>query len=226
MFTPKKTYLEYFSYDVDAPREKVRYFEENQANIQMLDFDERLEMNIDYCLCLFEIGRYERYLEKVDSVIESVIEENIYEYMQVPIYEDLLFKKAACYHNLYQFQKAEHLLIQLMRIAPNHPGCLTLLAYCKQKSEKDLFVMFKALAIVCLFMAVSITLARIILIEPFYDQYLSPFMFLRNGLLGLAVVLLLGQEILINIEIYKETRHFSWPWLNTIKDKFFSLPKK
>lgn len=225
MFTHKKTYLEYFAYDADALRERVRYYEENHAQIQMLDFEERLEMNIDYCLCLFEIGRYERYLEKVDPVIESVIEENIYEYMKVPIFEDLLFKKAACYHNLYQFQKAEHLLIQLMRIAPNHPGCLTLLAYCKQRSEKDFFIMFKAMAIVCLFMAVSITLAGIILIEPFHDQYLAPFMMLRNGLLGLAAVLLLGQEILINIEIYKETRHFSWPWLNAFKNRFFSPPK-
>lgn len=222
MYTQGRAYLEYFSFDTASQRERVRYYEENEGQIRLLDYDEKLELDMDYCLCLFEIGRYHRFLDKVDPVIEAVIAENIFEYMSVPIFEDLLFKKAACYHNLYQFHKAEKILIQVLRISPQHDGAMTLLAYCKQKSEKDLFVMFKALAVVCLFMAVSITLARIILIEPFYDKYMLPFLWIRNILLVCSALFLLIQEVIINVEIHRETGRFSWPFLNHLKKRFFS----
>lgn len=92
-FSKSQAYFEYFSIDNTAFRDKVRYYEENQDKIGWLNHEGRLEMDMDYCLCLFEIGRYQRFLQKVDIVIEDIIFENVYEYMAVNIYEDLLFKR-------------------------------------------------------------------------------------------------------------------------------------
>lgn len=214
-----EAYFEYFSHEQSAFREKVRFYEENQDKFFLLDPVEKLEMDMDYCLSLFEIGRYQRFLQKVDPVIEDVIYENVFEYMSSRIYEELLFKKAACYYNMQDLKKAESLLIQLMRIDPNHPGAASLLALCKRKSDRDIFVMFKALAVVSLFIAISITIARIILIEPFYDQYLLPFMWLRNGLIVLAILFWVSQECLINYEIFRETGRFASVILNRLYEK-------
>lgn len=214
-----EAYFEYFSHEQSAFREKVRFYEENQDKFIMLDPVEKLEMDMDYCLSLFEIGRYQRFLQKVDPVIEDVIFENVYEYMSSRIYEELLFKKAACYFNIRELKKAEGLLIQLMKIDPNHPGAGSLLALCKRKSDREIFVMFKAMAVVSLFIAISITIARIILIEPFYDQYLLPFMWVRNSLVVLAVLFWISQEALINYEIFRETGRFTSVLLNRLHKK-------
>lgn len=214
----RRAYFEYFSLEHSAYREKVRYYEENQDKIGLLDPEEKIELDIDYCLCLFEVGRYQRFLQKIDPVIEDIIYENIYEYMSERIYESLLFKKSACYYNLGQYKEAEKILIQLVRLDKNHKEASTLLALCKRKSDKDLFVMFKAMAIVTMFMAISITFARIILIEPFYDQYLAPFIWVRNMLVVAAFFFLTAQEWMINREIFKETGRFASPLINKIYD--------
>ncbi|MBK8079670.1 MAG: hypothetical protein IPK25_04910 [Saprospiraceae bacterium] len=220
-FSKSQAYFEYFSIDNTAFRDKVRYYEENQDKIGWLNHEGRLEMDMDYCLCLFEIGRYQRFLQKVDIVIEDIIFENVYEYMAVNIYEDLLFKKAACCYNLNQTIQAEKILIEIMRINAGHEDAGTLLALCKRKSDKDLFVIFKDLAVVSLFVAISITIARIILIEPFYDQYLLPFIWLRNILLVVALVFVILNEIIINYEIYRDTGRFPNLTLNKLS-RYFS----
>ena len=74
----RNIYLSYFRLGDDAWREKVRYYEENKKAIDGLYFDEKIELDIDYLICLFEVGRYERFLRFVDPIIESVITENIY----------------------------------------------------------------------------------------------------------------------------------------------------
>ena len=70
-------YNGYFRLGPTAYREKVRFFEENPDAISRLDFDDRIEMEFDYLYCLFEVGRYERYLSKVDAV--KLIEEPIWD---------------------------------------------------------------------------------------------------------------------------------------------------
>lgn len=107
-----------------------------------------------------------------------------------------------------------------MRINAGHEDAGTLLALCKRKSDKDLFVIFKALAVVSLFVAISITIARIILIEPFYDQYLLPFIWLRNILLVVALVFVILNEIIINYEIYRDTGRFPNLTLNKLSGYF------
>ena len=49
----KSIYINYFKLGYNAYREKVRYYEENPDAIASLNFDERLEMDIDYLYSLF-----------------------------------------------------------------------------------------------------------------------------------------------------------------------------
>jgi len=106
-------YFNYYRIGQGAYRDKVKYFEDNKDGLSMLDEQQLYDVKIDYLLCLFEIGRYEYFLGKVDEMIEVVIIENIFEYDGINIYNELLFKKSACLYNTNNFSSSEKVLKSL-----------------------------------------------------------------------------------------------------------------
>jgi tetratricopeptide (TPR) repeat protein len=214
-----QAYFQYYKMEKDAYHDRVKFFEDFQQDISMLDPDQRIEIEIDYLLCLFEIGRYQRFLQFADSIIEDVIFYNIYQYENTNIYAELLFRKAACQYHLGQREKCENILVQLIRIQPDHKPACTLLAICKRKSHEGILVAFQSLAVVSLLLVLSITVARILLIEPFFDAYLQPFLYIRNVCIATALLAWISGESWINYRIYRETKRFSWALLNWILDQ-------
>lgn len=213
--THNHIYWQYFKLGDLAYRDKVRLFEDNPAEISELIFEDRIEIEIDYLFCLFEIGRYERYVSKVDNLIELVIMENIYVFRGVDIYEELLFRKAACYFQLKQYEKSNDILKQLINLNKTNPYYIGLYTISKRKIHNDIFVTIKAIVIVCFMVVLSITFARIIL-EPFLQYYFAPFILLRTILILCAVSLLVGMEAFFQYKIYKETGMFTYQILNNI----------
>ncbi|HCA82919.1 MAG TPA: hypothetical protein DEP18_03965, partial [Flavobacteriales bacterium] len=65
-------------------------------------------------------------------------------------------------------------------------------------------------------LVLGITVARILLIEPFFDEWLAPFLMLRNLLLIFGFVSLFGMELSFQYTIRKETGIFSRSILNKI----------
>ncbi len=211
----RNIYTHYFRLGDSAFRDKVRFYEDHPEEISTLHFDEKLEMDLDYLLCLFEIGRYERYLSKVDACIELVISENVYEFRDEDVFQELLFKKAASYFQLNNFEKCKSILKQLIKINPSNPVYIGLYTICKRKTENDIYLTVKALAIASLLIVLGITLANIIL-EPFLAYYLKPFILLRSLLLVFAFGCLIGLEIVFQHKIYKETGMYPHKLLNSI----------
>ena len=218
-FDAGNIYLNYFRLDASAYRDKVRFYEENPKAISSLYFDERIEIDIDYLLCLFEVGRYERFLSKVDIVLESIIVENIFEFKNQNIFNELLFRKAACLFQLKKFLKAEEILKQLIRMESNNPLYIGLFSICKRKQPNDISLTVKAMANASFLLVLSITVARILLIEPFFDDWLEPFLILRGFLFIFGVVCLFGLELSFQNKIYKETGVFTHGLINTIFGK-------
>ncbi|MEZ4910654.1 MAG: hypothetical protein R2774_07300 [Saprospiraceae bacterium] len=114
----KGVYLRYFSFDEKAYQEKIQYFESIFDELPYVQFEERIEMQIDYLLCIFEIGLYHKFLRNIDPVIETIIIENMYEYKGEDMYPILLFRKAASLYHIKQFDKAIKILKQLKSIDP------------------------------------------------------------------------------------------------------------
>lgn len=211
----RSVYLQYFHLGDSAFRDKVRYYEEHPDEISTLHFDERLEIDLDYLFCLFEIGRYERFLSKVDYYIELVITENIIWFKDEDVFQELLFKKAASYFQLNNFEKCKLILKQLIKINPSNPVFIGLYTICKRKTENDIYLTIKAMAIAALLIVIGITLASIIL-EPFLAFYLKPFILLRALLLIFAFGCLIGLEIAFQYKIFRETGMFPHKLLNKV----------
>ncbi|MBK7634049.1 MAG: hypothetical protein IPJ13_06920 [Saprospiraceae bacterium] len=211
----RNIYLSYFRLGDDAWREKVRYYEENKKAIDGLYFDEKIELDIDYLICLFEVGRYERFLRFVDPIIESVITENIYTFKGDNIFNDLLFKKAACLYQQYDYKKTKEILLQLIAMDPDNNLYIGLYSICNRKLNNDLYLTLKATAMSALLIVCGITLARILL-EPIFEIYFQPFLYLRGGLILYAIGVLFGLEIAFQLKLKRETGMFSFDLLNQI----------
>ncbi|MBK8624396.1 MAG: hypothetical protein IPN86_02080 [Saprospiraceae bacterium] len=210
-----QVYLRYLRLGETAYREKVRFYEENPDAISSLYFEDRLEIDFDYLYCLFEVGRYERFLCKVDPFIELIVVENIYEFRDENIFQELLFRKAACLYQLKQYQKSEVILRQLVRMDRQNPLFIGLYTICTRKIETDIYITIKALAMASFLIVLGITIARIFL-EPFLDIYLAPFLSLRIILFSFGICCLIGLELAFQYKIYKKTGMFSHRLINRI----------
>jgi hypothetical protein len=108
------------------------------------------------------------------------------------------------------------ILAQLLRMDKGNQLYMGLYNICNRNIHNDTIVTIKALAISSLLIVLGITVARILLIEPFFDQYMEPFILLRNTLIGFSFLCLSGLELSFQFRMYKETGLFSMQVLNRI----------
>lgn len=197
-------YFEYHRMGHGAFRDKVRFYEENKSVLSGLDYEERVDIDLDYLICLFEIGKYHKFLMKVDPMIETTIIDNIYEYNGINIYNDLLFKKAACLFNTGQYQKSDTVAKALLKIDPKAEDVRSLYGKSKRKQGNDWYETMKAAAMVLLISAVSISIAELIVVKAFYENLLSTFHMLKMTCFILGFLFLIGKEIYLRVSIGKE----------------------
>jgi hypothetical protein len=198
MSTYEKIYLDFYQIDKVSFHEKVRFYEKNKAFISLLSFDKKIEIECDYLFALFEIGKYHRFLKRVDKMIELVIMENIYVIDDRNIFEDLLFTKAACLYNTYQYQSSLKVGGELMKINPNYPYLTRLFRQCLRRSGPNWYEINKAIAVVFILSGISVVLVQLLVVDPFYEQYAFRVTYFRNILFIGAFILLLYNELKIH----------------------------
>lgn len=197
-------YFEYHRMGSNAFRDKVRYYESNKAQIHYLTYEERVDVDLDYLICLFEIGKYHKFLSKADALIEVVIIDNIFVYNGLNIYNDLLFKKAACLYNTGQYIKSEKVLKAIVKLDSENTIARALFGKCKRKQGRDWYEGTKALSVVMLISAVFIALAELLIIKPFYDELSPSFSMLKFTTFSLGFIALIGNELYLRYVIGKE----------------------
>jgi tetratricopeptide (TPR) repeat protein len=216
----KRLYLEYFRLGDNAYRDKMKYFEDHQREIWSLEFEESCDINLDYLNCLFEVGRYDRFLQFVDEMIEIVVIENIYSYRGENIYFELLFKKAACLYNIGKYVESLSLLKQLRKINPMHKLTIETFAVCFKKIPDNQVLLFKALAVACISFLLAFSVVKILLIEPFYENSIAIFNRIQIGLSITALFSFFASELIFKARVYYEIGAFPsgvftliWKWI-------------
>jgi len=197
-------YFEYHRMGNNAFRDKVRFYEDNKAQVHYLTYEERIDVDLDYLLCLFEIGKYHKFLSKADALIEVVIMDNIFVYNGLNIYNDLLFKKAACLYNTGQYNKSENVLKALVKLDTENTIARVLFGKCKRKQGRDWYEGTKAIAVVMLISAVGIAIAELLIIKPFHSELLPSFSMLKFSSFILGIISLIGNEMYLRYVIGKE----------------------
>ena len=193
-------YFQYYSINKTAYRERVRWYEEHRNEVQWLDYSAKFEIDFDYLICLFELGRYGRFLEKIDPIIEQSISDNIYTVNGENVFNTLLQKKAASFYNLHMYDKAEKVLESLIKIDSSDEVNKIMYARCLRLKKHPYEEMIKSISILFLFLGISFKTAQIIVVENFYHQYLEEFEKLVIFFFAAGAAGLIGREIWLRIK--------------------------
>ncbi|MBK6947183.1 MAG: hypothetical protein IPH16_03045 [Haliscomenobacter sp.] len=169
-------------------RSQIRYYEKWEAEILQLEFEEYLDLVIDYTNALFETGAYRKHLLMADVVIELAILQNIRTYHEEDLYRKFLFRKAASLYNLMDYRAAEHILRELIKMDPKEEDCLRFFEKCRRKHYPDLLNQFRAASIFFLLLAAFGVALEVLMVRPFYGMYVSLMASSRNTLFVLGVL--------------------------------------
>ena len=208
-----KIYRQFMEIEDQDFQQRIRFYEEHEAAIKKLDFEESFELLIIFVNALFETGAYEKHLIEVDIVIENSILRNIQYFNGEDIYRKMLFKKAASLYNLRRFKKADYVLKELIKIDPFDKDPILFLKKCLRKSKSNLIKITSALSIFMFLLTAAIIGVEILWIRTLHVEY-TPFVeTLRIGTFVIGILLLLAGNLFHRFRIEKEVRAF----VDTIK---------
>lgn len=200
-------YFRYFRLGSNSYFDKVRFFNNHKNDLQYLEDHRIHDIKLDYILCLFEVGRYNRFLKEVDPIIEMVIQENIFDYNGENIFNLLLKKKAFCFINLKHYPEAISLLKQLMRLEPDNRNIPFYFYLCNRKLTTGREEIIKGVAIVSLLCGLSFKFAETFVVDPFFSHYLSTFSSVTTTFFVTGVVLLIFNEYYRRWEIGRQIKN-------------------
>jgi len=179
---PERSYLE-----------RIMFFERHKNWIAQLSIISRIEIQCDYIIALFETGQYQRFLDKVDQTLESVIKENIRLYKEEDIFVELLFKKAAALFNLDKTTAACDILIQVIKIDHAHPYAALFLKKCLHQRARKNTNTYTAIFIATLILTALLTAFELIWLEAFFPKLEPLLQAFRNtafllGFIGITFI--------------------------------------
>lgn len=198
-------YQAYQRIEPDAYRERVRFYDENCRLFESLSDADRMGVLLDYNFALFEIGKYQRFLDNVDELIEYVVIENVGGYDN-SLFSDLLFKKAASRYNLWQLSDCEIVVRQLLRIDPAYPDGQALLYQCRLRCERRWYQIVKAASVLAFFLGAIGLLISSLIIEPFYPDLYAASHLSALVLLVACVSLLICNEVAVKLVSLREVK--------------------
>lgn len=196
-------YISYFRKEKDDYYARVHFYEHHLASLRGLAHDQWQEVCLDYHLCLFSIGKYDRYLREVDDMIEMVIEDNIYDLGGMDIYKELLYRKCMSQFYIGMNSEAWNLAKQLMRMGMGDAIHPVITNIYRQTSQSYLWV--QGIAIASLFTFLSLGFTEFMLHDPQYAAFSDYLSVVRKLFFGIGVVLLVGKEIMVHREVWKHS---------------------
>jgi len=187
-------------------REKVKFVEENRTEIAALRFQDRIYIELDFLLSLFQIGDYERFLEFVDEQLENVITQNIFTFKNKDIYLQLLQNKALSLFHLRQDIKGLIISTELKRMMPGSNVVDYIIRNILLRKDRKWFRQVHGTVILLAFGAAMVLFTELFIIRPFYPPFISFIEILRNSMLLLSLGLVLFNQIFLRFVVYKEMR--------------------
>lgn len=189
-----KLYRRFKAIHPESQRDILRFYDENETAIRMLDYVEYFELLVAYVDALFAIGKYREHLLMVDTVIENSIQRNIYIFNGQDLFFEMLTRKGLSFLYIYEFARAEVIFKQLLRIKPEQTEIADYLEKSIRNKGAAIQHWSRAISIGLLFLSAFLIGVEILLIRPFYEMYITWFEIARTlSFLMAGIVLLVGE---------------------------------
>ncbi len=201
----RSAYLRFREIQENAFRTKVKFVLEQRDQINKLRYRDKQFIELDFLICLFEIGDYERYLEFVDKEIESVIRNNIFRFKEKDIYYHLLQCKALALFNLFKDQECLKLTKEICAINGNSKIPRIIILKLMKRKKRKWSIRLNGLSIGLILMTAVILFVELIVIRPFYPEHSITIEMFRNTTILAAFSFLIVKEILVYLFAHHET---------------------
>ena len=175
-------------------RRIVRFFEKYEKSIQQLDFEEYFDAVFVYTNALFEVGEYRKHVFMSDVVIETSIKENITHLNGNEVFRYTLFKKAAAYFNLNEFDKTIHILSELLKMNPSDTLVARFLERTYRVWRPQIIRVTRAIAVLFFLLSAVVICVEVLIVKSFYESILSFFSLTRNVLFCAGLFVLVSGE--------------------------------
>lgn len=204
-----KLYRDFKSIEAADYHSIARYYERFEQDIHLLDFDEYFDCLASYTQALFEMGDYRKHLVMCDFLLETIIMHNVETWGGEDLYTKTLFAKAASLYHLQEYQKAEHILQELIKINPHTAiPAKTLWEKCLLRQKPGWLMQTRALAIGLLLFTALFIAVEIFVITPFFSAYQIRAQWVHNLLLASGISILLMSEMRHTWLCKRMVRHF------------------
>lgn len=203
-----RIYRDFKEIEASSFRKIIHFFEQKEEAIRQLEFDEYFEMLQSYVDALFEIGAYAKHLLMVDVVIEHSITYNIQFRKGEDIFQRMLFKKAASCYNLREYDRADYILRELIKIDPYDRDVSLFLKKCLRRKHPQMVYRSRAASIFLFLMTAFIISLEVLLIRPFYRMHVPTVEASRLSLFFLGCLVLVGGDLLHRWKVEREVNAF------------------
>lgn len=188
---------------------QIYYIEKHLNYILDMHYFYKIELLFQYVNALFEIGHYKKCLAHIDDLIYDVFDALDFDNERSVIC-DLLIKKSCALFNVGEYEKAEHVTKELLKLDPENKRSLKILQSIKLRLLRHKFSGLRALSIILLFFGLCITCFDLLVIQTFHPEKALSVMILRNIVLGASSLSLLGLELSAIILSKNKSKQFQY----------------
>ncbi len=203
-----KIYRDFKEIEQTAYRQIIHFYEEKENDIRRLDFEESFEMLAAYVDALFEIGAYQKHLLMVDVVIESTIVHHDAVRRGDELFKNMLFKKAASLYNILEYNRADYILRELIKIDPHDADTVLFLKKCLRKKHPELVNNARATSIFLFLLTAFVICIEVLFIRPFYSIHTELVETSRISLFFLGCAFLVGGDLVHRWRVEREVNEF------------------
>lgn len=185
-------YRELRSIDPKDYQRIIRVYEEKERRIGQLDPEEYFDLTVRYVDALFATGAHRRHLLMVDLVIFASIDRNIRLHEGQDVYQRMLFRKAASAYRIRDFAGCAHVCRELMRMYPEQKHYPQLLRRALFQQQRNTLQFGRGAAIFCFLLTALVIVLDLLVVKNFYPREHQAFLWLRNDVFFIGVLVLLG----------------------------------
>lgn len=191
-----KIFRDFKEIDAANYRRIIRFYEDKEEEIRQMEFQEYFQLLTAYVNALFEVGAYQKHLLMVDIVIEMAIVHNVELYRGEDIYQKMLFRKAASLYNIMDYDKAEYILRELIKIDPYSEDAVLFLRKCLRRKQPAFLHSAKAASIFLFLLSAFVISIEMLFVRPFYKQQADEVEMARTGIFLLGCGVLAGSILI------------------------------
>lgn len=126
----RSRYDEILAARMESHHAVIHMYEKAESAFRYLPQADHTALLLVYMDALFATGRYQDFANRIEDTILRVLDGD----HPSAVFHHLLYRKAAAHYHLREIDQAEHVLLQLIRIAPRHPLASRFLTKCRYEA--------------------------------------------------------------------------------------------